>query len=73
MRNFVFLTAALLVASTAAKAQTTTPKIEVFGGYSYLNFDLALDPVAHPGRQSANGGGVNIAGNLNKYRRRFQL
>jgi opacity protein-like surface antigen len=47
--------------SFTAKAQETTPKAEVFGGYSYLQF--------RSGGEGINGHGFNlsVAGNFNKH------
>jgi len=67
MRKLCVSIVTILLVSIAAQAQRVPPAVEVFGGYSYLNFDLALDPVARPGRQNANGVGLNVAGNFNHW------
>jgi hypothetical protein len=41
------------------------PKVEVFGGYSYLNADT--NNQASPSRQSANGWEASVSGNFNRW------
>ena len=65
MRRLIVSIVTTLLVSIAAQAQDRPPAVEVYGGYSHLNFDLALDPVTRPGRQSANGVGLSVAGNFN--------
>lgn len=54
----------MFVLSPPALAQET-PKVEVFGGYSYLNADT--NNLASPSRQSANGWEASVSGNFNKW------
>ena len=67
MRKLYMSLVTILLVSIAAQAQDRPPAVEVFGGYSHLSFDLALDPVTRPGRQSAHGVGLNVAGNFNDW------
>jgi len=67
MRRLSVSVVIILLVSAAAPAQDKPPAVEVYGGYSYLNFDLALSPVVNPGRQNANGVGLNVAANLNRW------
>jgi hypothetical protein len=39
MKRWVLLFAAFLCFSAVASAQDEAPKVELFGGYSYLHFD----------------------------------
>ena len=64
MRKLCMSIVTVLLVSIAAQAQERPPTVEVFGGYSYLNFDLALG-LTRTGRQDASGIGLNIAGNVN--------
>src|SRR5713101_7339983 len=41
------------------------PRLEIFGGYSYLNADT--NNLASPSRQSANGWEASVSGNFNKW------
>ena len=54
----------LLVVST--QAQEREPVVEIFGGYSYLNFDLANGAFTGAGRQNGHGVGLSAAANLNQ-------
>jgi opacity protein-like surface antigen len=58
----------LLAFSISVSAQDKTPTVDVFGGYSYLNFKVKLgfDPTFDVDRQSASGLGINVAVNLTK-------
>lgn len=67
MRKLCVSIVTVLLVSIAAQAQDKPPVVEIYGGYSYLNFDLALDPATRPGRQNANGVGLNVAGNFNNW------
>jgi len=64
MRRMATFAVVLLVCSVSAKAQSSYPKAELFGGYSYLNVEgentLGVD------RQSLHGVGFSVAGNLSK-------
>ncbi len=64
MRKLYVSLVTILLVSIAAQAQDRPPTVEVFGGYSHLNFDLALG-LTRTGRQNANGVGLNVAGNVN--------
>ncbi len=65
MRKLYVSIVTILLVSIAAQAQERPPVVEVFGGYSYLNFDLALG--VRTGRQNASGIGLNIASNINDW------
>jgi hypothetical protein len=67
MRKLCVSVVTVVLVSIAAQAQDKPPVVEIYGGYLYLNFDLALDPVTRPGRQNANGVGLNVAGNFNNW------
>src|SRR5713226_580496 len=41
------------------------PRLEIFGGYSYLNADT--NNLASPSRQSANGWEASVSGNFNRW------
>ena len=64
MRRMVMFAVVLLACGVSAKAQSSYPKAEIFGGYSYLNIEgedtLGVD------RQSLHGVGFSLAGNLTK-------
>ena len=64
MRRMVMFAVVLLVCGISAKAQSSYPKAEIFGGYSYLNVEgddsIAVD------RQHLHGVGFSLAGNLSK-------
>lgn len=59
MRKLLFVASLLILLPLAAQAQDK-PKIEVFGGYSYLRTDDALDLDLH-------GWNASATGNLNKW------
>ncbi|HXG93689.1 MAG TPA: outer membrane beta-barrel protein [Blastocatellia bacterium] len=69
MRKVLLLFAVLFVISIPARAQSTYPSAEIFGGYSYFNQDLNI-PRDRPGpfdideRESLHGAGFSLAGNL---------
>jgi hypothetical protein len=75
MRKFAFVLGplCLAIASIVLTAPSVyaqdTPKIDVFGGYSYLNVDTNGTNGLIP-RQSANGWEASVSGNFN---RRFAL
>ncbi|MBC7931257.1 MAG: porin family protein [Rubrivivax sp.] len=54
MRRLVFATAVILLLTVSASAQEETPKVEVFGGYSY-------------GGSNAHGWNGSVAGNVNRW------
>jgi opacity protein-like surface antigen len=56
---------AFLITSATASAQDNHPSAEVFGGYSYLRFEVAPD--ARIDRQGGHGVGINAALNLSKW------
>jgi hypothetical protein len=60
MRRLILFASVFLIANLQASAQTPYPSVEVSGGYSYLNARV-ID------RDSLNGWGAGIAGNLNAY------
>jgi opacity protein-like surface antigen len=56
-----------LVTCASASAQDCCPRVEVFGGYSYLGSDPEGDRIRSTqfdNRYGANGFGFNVAGNL---------
>ena len=64
MRRMVMFAVVLLVCGVSAKGQSSYPKAEIFGGYSYLNIEgedtIGVD------RQSLHGVGFGVAGSLSK-------
>ena len=64
MRRMVMFAAVLLVCGVSAKAQSSYPKAEIFGGYSYLNVEG--DDTIGVDRQHLQGVGFSLAGNLSK-------
>ena len=54
MRRLVFAAAVILLSTLSASAQEETPKVEVFGGYSY-------------GGGNAHGWNGSVAGNVNEW------
>ena len=64
MRRMVMFAVVLLACSVSAKAQSSYPKAEIFGGYSYLNVN-GEDTVGVD-RKSLHGVGFSLAGNLSK-------
>ncbi len=63
MKFFAILFALCLMAVGMAAGQESFPRAEVFGGYSYLNFDTN----GLSSRQSANGWEASVSGNFNKW------
>jgi opacity protein-like surface antigen len=63
MKRWVLAFGALLLFSAAASAQDENPKVEVFGGYSYLRFNPGFSA---PGL-NFNGGSGSISYNLNSW------
>ena len=64
MRRMVMFAVVLLVCGISANAQSSYPKAEIFGGYSYLNADS--EDTIGVDRQSLHGVGFNLAVNLSK-------
>src|SRR6185503_17786460 len=59
MRKLILLSAVLFLAALPAKAQSSYPSTEIFGGYSYVNAEFV-------DRHSLHGGGFSFAGNLSE-------
>jgi hypothetical protein len=59
MRKLTLLLAALFLAALPAKAQSSYPSTEIFGGYSYLSSEFLE-------RENLHGFGVSFAGNLSE-------
>lgn len=62
MRKFYFVVALALAVCGSALGQEV-PRVEVFGGYSYLN----IDTNGLSSRQSANGWEAAVSGNFNRW------
>ncbi len=62
MRSALAVLAVIFLCSPSLRSQDV-PKVEVFGGYSYLN----IDTNGLSSRQSANGWEASVAGNYNKW------
>jgi len=62
MRNVVIVIGIMLCFCSSSRAQDV-PRVEVFGGYSYVNFDTN----GLSSRQSANGWEASVAGNFNRW------
>lgn len=56
--------ASMLIFDPSARAQET-PRVDVFGGYSYLSADT--NNLASPSRQSANGWEASVSWNYNRW------
>jgi hypothetical protein len=63
MRNAVIVIGIMLCFCGSSRAQDV-PRVEVFGGYSYVDFDTNGLTTS---RQSANGWEASVAGNFNKW------
>jgi opacity protein-like surface antigen len=59
MRILSLLGVLVLFSASAAMAQETRTKAEVFGGYQYVRFN--------PGGGNCHGGGGSVAGNVNNW------
>jgi opacity protein-like surface antigen len=62
MRNVVIVIGIVLCCCSSSHAQDV-PRVEIFGGYSYLN----IDTNGLTSRQSANGWEASVAGNFNTW------
>lgn len=62
MRNVVIVIGIMLCFCSSSRAQDV-PRVEVFGGYSYVN----IDTNGLISRQSANGWETSVAGNFNRW------
>src|SRR4030095_9897722 len=60
-----FTVLCLLLLATSISAQEKPPSAEIFGGYSYLNFEVP--PPESIDRQHAHGVGVDVAVDLSKW------
>lgn len=62
MRKLFMFLAVLLLAASSTQAQESYPKVEIYGGYSFLNSNQ------FPDRENLNspGFGASIAGNVTK-------
>jgi opacity protein-like surface antigen len=80
MRKSLLVVALLLALPVIASAQDEVPKVEIFGGYSYLRLDNAtglssgivgtapvLGVTTLPLDRDANGFGVSVTNNLNSW------
>ena len=65
MRRMVMFAVVLLVCGVSARAQSSYPKAEIFGGYSYLNVE-GDEGIAIFDRQHLHGIGFSLAGNLSR-------
>jgi opacity protein-like surface antigen len=64
-RTCLVVLCAFLLAGLAL-AQDSTPKAEIFGGYSHVRADFSVGGVGF-GTEGLNGWNASLAGNLNKY------
>jgi opacity protein-like surface antigen len=62
MRNMVIVIGIMFCCCSSSRAQDV-PRVEVFGGYSYVN----IDTNGLISRQSANGWETSVAGNFNRW------
>ena len=67
MQKFFLCLLVVCLLAVSAHAQDRTPAVEIFGGYSYLNFDLAVDPLFVLDRQNGHGVGFSVAGNFTRH------
>jgi opacity protein-like surface antigen len=75
MRKSLLVVALLLALPVIASAQDEVPKVEIFGGYSYLRLDNATGlsqqvggvVTTAPLDRDANGFGVSVTNNLNSW------
>lgn len=63
MRKLALVLTFAACLSSSTRAQDDPPRLEVFGGYSYLN----IDTNGLTSRQSANGWEASISGDLNRW------
>jgi hypothetical protein len=59
MKKLILLLAVVLLASVPARAQSSHPSTEIFGGYAYASTELIT-------RRNTHGFGVSFAGNLSE-------
>lgn len=59
MKKLILLSAVLFLTSVQAKAQSSYPSTEIFGGYSYASTELIT-------RRNTHGFGASFAGNLSE-------
>jgi opacity protein-like surface antigen len=65
MKKSLFLSSILAIClPLAASAQEVAPKVEIFGGYSYLRADTSIPGIS---RISAHGFNTSLAGNITKH------
>jgi opacity protein-like surface antigen len=60
MKKLFFLLAGVFLAAVPAAAQNDYPRVEVFGGYSFMRTDLILE------KENAHGWNASVAGNLHR-------
>jgi hypothetical protein len=65
MRKLGFVLGLILLVSVTTAAQDV-PRLDVFGGYSYLSLDSG-DPTGVIDRQNMHGWGASVTGNLNPW------
>lgn len=63
MRNMFFVAALLLALPIIASAQDEAPRVEIFGGYSYLRLDNATSP----NERDLNGFNTSFTTNFNQW------
>jgi opacity protein-like surface antigen len=66
VRRTCFVVLCALLLAGLALAQDTTPKAEIFGGYSHVRADFTAGGVSF-GTEGLNGWNAALAGNFNKY------
>lgn len=64
-----FLVAVVLSVVVPLRAQDDTPQIELYGGYSYVHFNVKANVVGFPSSvtANANGGGGELEYNANRW------
>jgi outer membrane immunogenic protein len=71
MRNApaVFILLAICFAAPSSRAQTETPKVEIYGGYDYVRFNITSNVSGFAPSESVNlnGGGGQVEYNLNRW------
>jgi hypothetical protein len=63
MRKLLFVMALLLALPLIASAQDEAPRVEIFGGYSYLRLDDAISPTD----RDLNGFNTSFTTNFNRW------
>lgn len=67
--RLAFLVVVVLIVVVPLRAQDETPQIELYGGYSYVHFNVKANVVGFPPSvtANANGGGGQLEYNANRW------